>query len=77
MFSCSFATASAWAGLVAAGLPADAPAVVRARAWAVINGRPHFLVDNGTWAGTWVPESAAVRMDDGFLLTLGHHRTPL
>jgi hypothetical protein len=38
-------------------------AVVRARAWAVINGVPHFLVDNGTWAGTWVRESNTVRMD--------------
>ena len=46
---------------VTASLGSDA--VVQARAWAVINGRPHFLVDNGTWAGTWVPESAAVRMD--------------
>ena len=34
-----------------------------ARAWAVINGVPHFLVDDGIWAGTWVPESGAIRMD--------------
>ncbi len=33
------------------------------RAWAVINGAPHFKVTDGTWAGTWVPETAGIRMD--------------
>jgi hypothetical protein len=32
-------------------------------AWAVINGVPHFLVHNGIWAGTWVPETSAIRME--------------
>jgi hypothetical protein len=26
----------------------------------VINGRPHVLVANGTWAGYWLPESSRV-----------------
>ena len=34
-----------------------------ASAWAVINGVPHFLVHNGIWAGTWVPETSAIRME--------------
>jgi spore germination protein YaaH len=32
------------------------------RAWAVINGRPHFLVSTGTWDGTWLPETSAIRL---------------
>jgi hypothetical protein len=35
---------------------------VSARAWAVINGVPHFRISEGTWAGTWVPETADVRI---------------
>ncbi|HET6745719.1 MAG TPA: glycosyl hydrolase family 18 protein [Candidatus Limnocylindria bacterium] len=31
-------------------------------AWAVINGRGHFLVSSGAWSGTWLPESAATRL---------------
>jgi hypothetical protein len=31
-----------------------------ASARAVINGRPHVLVANGTWAGYWLPESSRV-----------------
>jgi len=31
-----------------------------ASATAVINGRPHFLVRNGIWAGYWVPDTAGV-----------------
>lgn len=34
-----------------------------AAAWAVINGRPHFLVANGIWADTWLPETSGVEMD--------------
>jgi hypothetical protein len=30
--------------------------------WAVINGRPYFLVSSGTWAGTWLPETSATRL---------------
>jgi hypothetical protein len=35
---------------------------MRVSAWAVINGRPHFLVANGTFAGTWLPETKATRL---------------
>jgi hypothetical protein len=35
----------------------------RASAWAVINGVPHFLVHDGIWAGTWVPDTSAIRME--------------
>ena len=31
-------------------------------AWAVINGRAHYQVSTGTWAGTWLPESTATRL---------------
>jgi hypothetical protein len=34
-----------------------------ARAWAVINGVGHFRITDGRWGGTWVPESADVRVD--------------
>ena len=34
-----------------------------ARAWAVINGVPHFRISSGPWDGTWVPESDDIRMD--------------
>ncbi|MEP6469411.1 MAG: glycosyl hydrolase family 18 protein [Chloroflexota bacterium] len=35
---------------------------MRVSAWAVINGRAHFLVSSGTWAGTWLPESQSTRL---------------
>jgi hypothetical protein len=35
---------------------------MRVSAWAVINGRAHFLVSSGSWAGTWLPESNATRL---------------
>ena len=31
-------------------------------AWAVINGRAHFLVGSGALAGTWLPESSATAL---------------
>jgi hypothetical protein len=31
-------------------------------AWAVINGRGHYLVSSGAWSGTWLPESTATRL---------------
>ncbi|HEX2194086.1 MAG TPA: glycosyl hydrolase family 18 protein [Candidatus Limnocylindria bacterium] len=37
-------------------------ALAHAGAWAVINGVPHFRVVDGPLAGTWVPETAAVRL---------------
>ncbi|HEX6128236.1 MAG TPA: glycosyl hydrolase family 18 protein [Candidatus Limnocylindria bacterium] len=33
-----------------------------ASAWAVINGRPHFLVADGIWAGKWVRETAGIKV---------------
>ena len=33
-----------------------------ASAWAVINGRPHYLVASGIWAGRWVPESDKITL---------------
>jgi hypothetical protein len=35
---------------------------MRVTAWAVINGRAHFLVATGAWAGTWLPESNVTRL---------------
>ncbi len=35
------------------------PSGADATAWAVINGRPHFLIANGVWSGYWVPETSA------------------
>jgi hypothetical protein len=49
------------ASRVTATLPRASGAA--ASAWAVINGVPHFLVYNGIWAGTWVPETSAIRME--------------
>ena len=40
----------------------DDSLLAHARAWAVINGVPHLRVDDGPWAGTWVPEAGAIRM---------------
>jgi hypothetical protein len=31
-----------------------------ASGWAIINGRPHFLVQDGIWAGYWMPDTTAV-----------------
>ena len=31
-------------------------------AWAVINGRPHYLVAAGIWAGTWLPAEARITL---------------
>ncbi len=33
-----------------------------ARAWAIVNGRPSFYVENGGWAGYWLPEGRGVRL---------------
>jgi uncharacterized protein YkwD len=38
------------------------PSGASASARAVINGRPHFLVLDGVWAGYWVPDTAAVSL---------------
>lgn len=46
---------------VTAALPRDSGA--NASAWAVINGVPHFLIDNGIWAGTWMAEQTGVSLD--------------
>ena len=36
--------------------------VVTVAAWAVINGRPHYLVSSGALAGLWLPETGATRL---------------
>jgi hypothetical protein len=47
-------------GHVTATLPRASGANVSA--WAVINGRPHFRVANGIWAGTWLPETDGITL---------------
>jgi hypothetical protein len=34
-----------------------------AGAWAVINGVAHYRIENGIWAGTWVPDTGAIRLE--------------
>jgi hypothetical protein len=36
--------------------------VATATAWAVINGVPHYRISDGTWSGTWVPDTSAIRL---------------
>ena len=36
--------------------------VVSVAAWAIINGRPHYLVSSGGLSGTWLPESGATTL---------------
>ena len=31
-------------------------------AWAVVNGRPHWLVAAGVWAGTWLPAEPRITL---------------
>lgn len=47
-------------GRVTATLPRASGA--NAKAWAIINGVPHFRIANGIWAGTWIPESAGIAL---------------
>ena len=51
-------------GAVTATVTATLPRAsgANAKAWAIINGIPHFLVSNGIWANTWVPETAGVTL---------------
>jgi hypothetical protein len=53
-----------WAGRATSTITARITSTtgMRITAWAVINGRPHFLVSTGTWAGTWLPESTSTRL---------------
>lgn len=46
---------------VTASLPRRSGAT--AEAWAIINGRPHFLIADGIWQGTWLRERASIAMD--------------
>jgi spore germination protein YaaH len=35
---------------------------IRVAAWSVINGQARFLVSSGAWAGTWISETRATRL---------------
>jgi hypothetical protein len=35
---------------------------ITASAWKVVNGVPHYLVASGALAGTWLPETSAIRL---------------
>jgi len=53
-----FTSAGAVSGVITASL--GRPSGANAGAWAIINGRPYFLVTNGIWAGTWLAEGSGV-----------------
>ena len=58
-----YSSSGAVTGTVTATLPRASGA--NAKAWAIINGIPHFRILNGIWADTWVPETAGITLHAG------------